>query len=85
MLKRREGIVTADMNGETVMMDVMSGKYYNLGSVGGRIWDMLQAPMSREQLVAALIREYDVSSEQCSRDIAPFLEKMTTIGLILEQ
>ena len=51
ILSRREGLMAADMNGSAVMMDIMTGKYYNLGQVGGRIWELLEEPMT----VAALI------------------------------
>ena len=29
---RKEGLITADMDGEPVMMDIEPGKYYHLGS-----------------------------------------------------
>ena len=84
MYQRKDGIMAADLNGETVMMDVETGKYYNIGRVGGRMWELLENPMSREQLVAALTKEYDVSAEQCDKDIEPFMAKMLEIGLITE-
>ena len=37
VLSRRAGLMTTDMNGSVVMMDMKTGKYYNLGTVGGRI------------------------------------------------
>ena len=46
VLTRREGLMTADMNGSAVMMDIMTGKYYNLGEIGGRIWELLEEPMT---------------------------------------
>lgn len=73
ILSRRMGLMTADMNGSAVMMDIMSGKYYNLGEVGGRIWELLEEPSSVSALVEKLTAEYDVSAERCRADIEPFL------------
>lgn len=82
ILSRRAGLMTADMNGSAVMMDIMSGKYYNLGAVGGRIWELLEQPMTVTALVEKLTAEYDVSAEQCRADIEPFLKTLLERGLL---
>ena len=84
VLSRREGLMAADMNGSAVMMDIMTGKYYNLGQVGGRIWELLEEPMTVAALVKKLTDEYDVSAQQCRADIEPFLNTMLSRGLLLE-
>ena len=84
ILSRREGLMTADMNGSAVMMDIMTGKYYNLGQVGGRIWELLEQPMTVAALVEKLTAEYDVSAKQCRADIGPFLAKLVENGLLME-
>lgn len=84
ILSRREGLMTADMNGSAVMMDIMTGKYYNLGQIGGRIWEILEEPMTVAALVKKLTDEYDVSAEQCRSDILPFLDTLLERGLLLE-
>ena len=84
ILSRREGLMTADMNGSAVMMDIMTGKYYNLGQVGGRIWEILEEPMTVAALVEKLTDEYDVTAAQCRTDILPFLDTLLERGLLLE-
>lgn len=84
VLSRRAGLMTADMNGSAVMMDVMTGKYYNLGEVGGRIWELLEDPMPLAELIEKLTGEYDVSAQQCLADTTPFLEKLLDRGLLVE-
>lgn len=84
ILTRKMGIMTADMNGSAVMMDIETGKYYNLGDVGGRIWELLEDPMSLNSLIAKLTAEYDVSAEQCRAETLPFLEKLLSRGLLTE-
>lgn len=84
ILSRRAGLMTADMNGSAVMMDIMTGKYYNLGQVGGRIWELLEEPMTLAALIKKLTDEYDVSATQCRTDILPFLDTLLERGLLLE-
>ena len=84
VLTRREGLMTADMNGSAVMMDIMTGKYYNLGEIGGRISELLEEPMTLTALIKKLTDEYDVSAERCRADTLPFLEKLLERGLLVE-
>ena len=83
LLSRRMGLMTADMNGSAVMMDIMTGKYYNLGEVGGRIWELLEEPMTLDTLVQKLTAEYDVSAERCRSDMLPFLNTLIERGLLV--
>lgn len=83
VLSRKSGIMTADMDGATVMMDIETGKYYNLGEIGGRIWELLETPMSVNDLINALTEEYDVSVEQCQADTVPFLVSLTERSLLI--
>ncbi len=80
---RREGLMTADMDGSAVMMDIMTGKYYNLGDIGGRIWELLEESMTLQTLVEKLTAEYDVAPEQCKTDIQPFLAALVERGLLI--
>lgn len=82
--KHKDGMMTADMNGETVMMDIESGKYYNLGEVGGRIWELLDEPKTFDDLISALVGEYDVSRQQCEQETRPFFSQLLEAGLIVE-
>ena len=83
VVSRRMGLMTADMNGSAVMMDIMTGKYYNLGEVGGRIWELLEEPMTLGALVQKLTAEYDVSAERCRSDMLPFLNTLLERGLLI--
>ena len=83
ILKRKSGLMTANMNGDAVMMDISTGKYFNLGQTGGRIWELLEEPMTIEKLLRTLTAEYDVSYERCKADTLPFLQKMADKGLLI--
>ena len=81
-LSRKPDIVTADMDGETVMMCVETGKYYNLGTVGGDIWALLTREMTFAQLIDALTEQYDVARATCEKETAAFVTRMADQGLI---
>ena len=74
-------IITADMDGELVMMDIMSGKYYNLGKTGGTIWNLLESPKTLDELVDALIDKYDVDRATCKAQTEEFMKTGLEHGL----
>lgn len=82
LLVRKQNVFTADMNGETVMMDTEKGKYFNLGAVGGRIWEVLEKKMTLEELVEILTGEYNIDYDTCLNDVKEFVEKLVSMGLV---
>jgi hypothetical protein len=76
------GNIVSDMDGEKVMLNVSSGKYFNLGQVGGRIWELLVEPASVSQLVETLTEEYDVMPEQCAYQVSSYMKLLLKEQLI---
>src|SRR5690606_2343523 len=72
--------IASDMDGEKVMLNIANGKYYNLGSVGGRIWDMVATPLTINQLVTQLLNEYDVDKKECKIQVISFLKLLSAEG-----
>ncbi|MFJ8064747.1 lasso peptide biosynthesis PqqD family chaperone [Psychrobacillus sp. NPDC096426] len=77
-----EGNIISNMDGETVMLSIKNGKYYNLGVIGGYIWECVQEPVSLKNLIKSIQVEYDVTEEKCKTDLLPFIEKLRNEGLI---
>jgi hypothetical protein len=79
---QNKNYIASDMNGEKVMLDVQSGKYYNLGTIGGRIWDLSAQASTVDEIVARLLEEYEVSQEVCKQQVATFMSQMLSEGLV---
>ena len=45
------GNIVSDMDGEKVMLSIEKGKYYNLGLLGGVIWELIESPITGDELV----------------------------------
>ncbi|MCQ6278910.1 lasso peptide biosynthesis PqqD family chaperone [Bacillus sp. EB600] len=76
------GNIVSDMDGEKVMMSIYNGKYYNLGEIGGVIWDLIEKPALGNQLIAKLITEYNIEKADCEEQVSNFLESLYKEGLI---
>ncbi|MBM7540687.1 lasso peptide biosynthesis PqqD family chaperone [Amphibacillus cookii] len=82
MIKQLEGNIVSDMDGEKVMLSVTKGKYFNLGELGGEIWDMIIEPISIQQLVLNLLEQYDVDQEVCYQQVIAFIRQLAEAELI---
>lgn len=85
IVSQAKGNLASQMGGETVMMSIESGKYYNLGEIGGRIWESIAAPVSISELVTKLTEEYDVSTEDCTSQVISFLDHLASEKLVVIQ
>lgn len=76
------GNIVSDMGGEKVMMSVENGKYYNLGTIGGEIWSRLETPITVNEVIESLIKEYEVEKEECVEQVVSFLQMLYKEKLI---
>ncbi|HOS91560.1 MAG: PqqD family protein [Prolixibacteraceae bacterium] len=80
---RNSKTISGRLHDEMVMMDISLGKYFSLNSTATTIWELLEKPMTREEICFALMERYEVNPRQCAREVGEHLRKMTSIGLIL--
>jgi hypothetical protein len=77
-----EGNIVSDMGGDKVMLSVKNGKYYNLGDIGGEIWELIKSPTSITKLVDMLTVSYEVEESECLQQVLSYLEHLLNEGLI---
>jgi len=85
----RRSFVTREIGGETLIVPVTGHvmdleSIYVLNPVASRIWRLLRSPNTAEQLADVIADEFDVSPQEASRDVAEFLDSLSTRGLIHE-
>ena len=74
--------VSADLDGEAVVLGLGTGTYYGLLGIGSRIWELLQQPRTVAELRDVLVGEYEVDLETCQGDLIDFLEGLASEQLI---
>jgi hypothetical protein len=58
------------------------GLYFGLNEVGTLIWNQVQQPRTVHEIRDAILREYEVSDEQCDRDLFALLRQLSEKGLL---
>lgn len=74
--------VSCALGEESAILDMQNSVYYGMNAVATRVWNLLQQPKSIREIRDAIVDEYDVTPEQCERDILELLDRMKSEGLI---
>lgn len=82
MVFQVEGNIVSVMGKEKVMLNVEKGKYFNLGEIGGEIWDLIKENNKVYDILQVLMEKYEVSREECVDHVLSFLNQLFSEGLI---
>ncbi|WP_176584707.1 lasso peptide biosynthesis PqqD family chaperone [Priestia megaterium] len=82
LVNQGTGHIVSDMDGEKVMLSIHNGKYYNLGEIGGQIWEQIKEPISVRELIATLVAQYNVAQSDCEEQVIAFLSQLIKEDLI---
>jgi len=75
-------LVSANLDGEVVILGFKSGSYYGLDQVGVFVWDLLQKPQKISDLRDAIVDKYDVELAQCEQDLLSLISALAEKQLI---
>jgi hypothetical protein len=82
IVNRKRDIVTADMFGEVVMLNVEKGQYYNISVTGSAVWGIIDDPIPVDSVIEKVLEKYDVTKKQCEEEVLAFLNVMYEEGLV---
>ncbi|MHC4516590.1 MAG: PqqD family protein [Planctomycetota bacterium] len=82
VVKATDRQMSADLAGETVVLNYGDGVYYSLNSVGARIWALLQDSTRVQGILDTLLAEYDTEPEVCKTDLMELLVELQQLGLV---
>ena len=86
-MKAKQGFVLRNVMDEYILMptgsniDTFNGTVL-LSEVSAFIWEQIQQPLTREDLLRAILDKYDVEEKKAAEDMDQLLEKLRSYGLI---
>lgn len=84
-IAQKPGQIVSNMGDEKVMLSIENGKYYNLGAIGGEIWELIMDPVTVEHVVEQLLERYEIEKQTCAEQVQHFLNDLLKEGLITAQ
>lgn len=86
-MKLKEGFVTQEIGGRQVMVAV-NGEAFNgmvrSNETAGYIVSLLKNDTTKEEIVKTMLKEFDATEEQVSKDVDMVITKLREIGAILD-
>ena len=73
-----DGVVFQSLQDELVLLNLHTGVYFGLNTVGARIWQLIQAHQQAplQQIVETLVDEYDVQPDRCTDDLLSLIARL---------
>lgn len=65
-----------------VVLDVEGGMMFAANTVGARIWQLLEAHCSSDEIASHVSRLYDLPLDRVRRDVETFVEALCSRGLV---
>ena len=75
-------VFAQEVDGEMVLLDMESENYFGLDEVGTAIWQAMQEKETLQEVLEALLEQYDVEAEVLERDLSDFVTKLLESGLV---
>jgi len=75
-------VISQEVSGETVLLDLESEAYFGLDEVGTRIWQLIKETNDLNTIYNTLLSEYDVTGERLQADLDTLFTEIEGLGLI---
>lgn len=75
-------VLTRELAGESVLMDLASEAYFGLDSTAALMWRVLTESASIETALVELQAQFDVDAERLQNDLEVFITRLLALGLL---
>ena len=86
-MKIKKELIKREIAGDTILVPVGQAVYdsnglFMLNELGAFLWDRLPQAEDEEDLLRAILAEYEVEEATARADLARFLDKLRDMGLL---
>ncbi len=81
LLSRNPETIATEIDGEVVLMSLVTGRTFGLDKRASRIWSLLEQPRTIEAIVTELLKVYDTTPEKCLAGVITFASNLSEAQL----
>jgi Coenzyme PQQ synthesis protein D (PqqD) len=82
IVSRSPSVLTAEVDGEIVMMSIEQGHYFGLDQIGSDIWKRIEPPCSFAALIDGLAADYEADRTTIVTDVQNLLGHMVERDIV---
>ena len=75
-------VLSQEVSGETVLLDLKGECYFGLDNVGTRVLQLLKEHGDLQKVHDTMLKEYDVEEDQLEKDLHELVLKLVEAGLV---
>ena len=75
-------VISQEVSGETVLLDLESENYFGLDEVGTRIWQLIKEKEDLQAIYNTLLDEYEGEESRLQADLEALLGEISKLGLV---
>lgn len=81
----KANVLVRDLDGEAVLLDLDSGRYFGLNATGVRILELIDGNRSLQEMRLQLAREFTAPPDEIDADLHELLAALEGEGLLLRR
>jgi hypothetical protein len=82
-LRRNEGVLAQEAQGQTVLLRLEDGGYYALDEVGARVWELSDGVRAVGEIVTLLCDEFEAPPDTVRGDVLEFVGELRREQLLV--
>ena len=75
-------VISQEVSGETVLLDLNSENYFGLDEIGTRIWQLIESSGNLQEIYDTMLSEYEVEADQLLEDMEQLVVDIEKAGLV---
>ena len=83
-MRRSDHAMARELDGEVIILDVPSGRYFGINDVGAVVWGLLDGTHDRDAIVDAVTAEFDIDRNTAAADLDALLAQLVDAGLVVD-
>ena len=76
-------VISRTIEGEAVIVLPESGQVGVLNEVGTRVWELADGTRSLEEIVAAIVEEFEATPERAKQDVDAFVRELVEKKMLI--
>jgi hypothetical protein len=80
-----EGVLWRRVGDEVVLLRLRDETYSSFAGVGGEIWELLASGRSEHEIIAWIMRRYQVDAAVVSEDVRQFVAYLAALDLVVRE
>jgi len=85
VLRSSPDVQGTNMDGETVLLDLSTGRYYTLNRLGSAIWDLCTGGHTISDIHVILCDRFEVAPKRALDDLVALVNQLSQEGLLQQE